>query len=83
MDQVCLAWAVQRGIPVVPKSVQRHHMEQNLGIKRLPDELFEEVDGLSEKRDRPMRFLDPSRHLGFDIFDEEEDQPVGSGAPWD
>lgn len=58
-------------------------MEENLAIKRLPDELFEEVDVLERKRGGPTRFLDPSKHLGFDIFDEEEDQPVGNGAPWD
>jgi len=58
-------------------------MEQNLGIKRLPGELLEEVDGLSERRHGPIRFLDPSRHLGFNIFNEEEDQPVGSRASWD
>lgn len=58
-------------------------MEENLAIKRLPDELLEEVDALERKRGGPTRFLDPSKHLGFDIFDEEEDQPVGNGAPWD
>lgn len=80
--QVCLSWAVQRGIPVVPKSVQEVHMEQNLQLKRLPDEIFNAVDSLSSKRG-PIRFLDPSRHLGFDIFDEENDQPVEDTAPWD
>ena len=58
-------------------------MEQNLTIKRLPGELFEEVNRLSGIRDGPIRFLDPSGHLGFNIFDEKEDQPVESRAPWD
>jgi alcohol dehydrogenase (NADP+) len=58
-------------------------MEQNLAIRRLPDKLFEEVDALETKRGGPTRFLDPGKHLGFDIFDEDEDQPVGNGAPWD
>jgi hypothetical protein len=31
----------------------------------------------------PFGFLDPSKDLGFDIFDEVEDQPVGNIAPWD
>ena len=83
MYQVCLAWAVQKGIPVVPKSVQQNHLEQNLGLKRLPDELWKEVDSLSVRRGGPRRFLDPSRHLGFDIFDETDDQPTANGAPWD
>ncbi|KAK0619030.1 aldo-keto reductase [Immersiella caudata] len=80
--QVCLSWAVQKGIPVVPKSVQRHHMIQNLEVRRLPDDLFNVVDNLSAKSG-PIRFLDPSRHLGFDIFDEVNDQPTGNSAPWD
>ncbi|KAK5656581.1 hypothetical protein OQA88_4560 [Cercophora sp. LCS_1] len=81
--QVCLAWAVQKGIPIVPKSVQKAHMEQNISLQRLPDGLWKEIDEVAAKRGGPLRFLDPSKHLGFDIFDEEKDQPVGSSAPWD
>ncbi|OPB37160.1 Aldo/keto reductase [Trichoderma guizhouense] len=80
--QVCLSWAVQKGIPVVPKSVQVSHMEQNLHLKRLSEDDFRTVDRLSTQRG-PVRFLDPSRHLGFDIFDEDNDQPVADSAPWD
>ncbi|KAL6700737.1 NADP-dependent oxidoreductase domain-containing protein [Trichoderma pleuroticola] len=80
--QVCLSWAVQKGIPAVPKSVQDSHMEQNLHLKRLSDDDFRTVDRLSAQRG-PVRFLDPSRHLGFDIFDEDNDQPVADSAPWD
>jgi hypothetical protein len=57
-------------------------MKQNLQLKRLPDDLFRAVDTISSQRG-PIRFLDPSRHIGFDIFDEELDQPVANGAPWD
>ncbi|KAL7934078.1 aldo-keto reductase [Trichoderma chlorosporum] len=80
--QVCLSWAVQKGIPVVPKSVQVSHMKQNLHLTRLSDDDFRTVDQLSSERGS-VRFLDPSRHLGFDIFDEEHDQPVTDSAPWD
>ncbi|KAL7791471.1 aldo-keto reductase [Trichoderma ceciliae] len=80
--QVCLSWAVQRGLPVVPKSVQLVHMKQNLQLTRLSGEDFHAVDQLSSERG-PVRFLDPSRHLGFDIFDEENDEPAADSAPWD
>ncbi|KAK4161152.1 NADP-dependent oxidoreductase domain-containing protein [Cladorrhinum sp. PSN259] len=80
--RVCLSWAVQRGIPVVPKSVQPHHMQQNLQLKRMSDELFQRVDALTSERG-PIRFLDPSRHICFDIFDEQNDQPIDNKAPWD
>ncbi|KAI1392458.1 aldo-keto reductase [Hypoxylon trugodes] len=79
--QVCLSWAVQRGIAVVPKSVSETHMKQNLQVKRLPDGLFTIVDQLSLERG-PLRFLDPSGHVGFNIFDENNDQPVGNSASW-
>ncbi|KAK4445763.1 NADP-dependent oxidoreductase domain-containing protein [Podospora aff. communis PSN243] len=80
--QVCLSWLVQRGIPVVPKSVQKHHMIQNFEIQRLPEDLYDIVNNLWAERG-PIRFLDPSRHLGFDIFDEVNDQPTSDSAPWD
>lgn len=57
-------------------------MKQNLHLTRLSDDDFRAVDQLSSKRG-PVRFLDPSRHLGFDIFDEENDEPVVNSAPWD
>ncbi|MBE3047994.1 hypothetical protein IMZ48_36890 [Candidatus Bathyarchaeota archaeon] len=57
-------------------------MRQNLDLKRLPEDVFEVVEKVSADRG-PIRFLDPSAHLGFDIFDEEQDQPTGNGAPWD
>lgn len=57
-------------------------MQQNLQAKRLSEEHFQIVDGLSTAQG-PIRFLDPGRHLGFDIFDENEDQPTGNTAPWD
>lgn len=57
-------------------------MRQNLELKRLPDDLFEIVDRLCAEKG-PIRFLNPGTHLGFDIFDEELDQPVANEAPWD
>ncbi|KAJ2902782.1 putative alcohol dehydrogenase [Zalerion maritima] len=83
--QVCLSWAVQKGIPVIPKSVKLEHMKDNLmeGTKGLGPELLERVDKLAEARGGEVRFLNPGPHLGFDIFDEEMDQPIDSSAPWD
>lgn len=52
----------------MPKSIREAHMEQNLQLMRLPSYVFRAVDRLSDSRGL-IRFLDPSRHLGFDIFD--------------
>lgn len=57
-------------------------MTQNLGLQLLPKHLFNVVNQLSSERG-PLRFLDPGCHLGCDIFDEENDQPVMNSAPWD
>lgn len=65
----------------MPKSVQETHMKQNLQLRKLPDAVFNMVDQLSSAHG-PVRFLDPSRHLGFDIFDEENDQPLENRVPW-
>ncbi|KAI1190696.1 hypothetical protein F5B17DRAFT_51600 [Nemania serpens] len=81
-SQIALSWAVQKGIPVVPKSVQERHLRQNLQLFRLCDTDFQSIEHLSSQRG-PVRFLDPSPHIGFDIFDEENDQPTADKAPWE
>ncbi|KAI0141224.1 aldo-keto reductase [Xylariaceae sp. FL1272] len=80
--QVCLSWAIQRGIPVIPKSIQEDHMKENLDLCWLSDEHFTAIGELSQNTG-PIRFLNPAPHIGFDIFDEENDQPIGNKAPWD
>lgn len=83
-SQVCLSWLIQKGIPVIPKSNQREHLRSNMQVRKLSVELFNLVDGLAALRlGGPVRFLDPSRHVGFDIFDEENDQPIEDAAAWD
>jgi len=57
-------------------------MMENLQLKRLPKELFDMIELLWKERG-PIRFLNPSPHIGFDIFDEEQDQPTASAAAWD
>ncbi|KAK7991738.1 hypothetical protein PG988_000532 [Apiospora saccharicola] len=80
--QVCLSWAVQRGIPVVPKSVHESRLRENLNLFSLPEVDFQKVNQLSHKTGA-IRFLNPKPHIGFDIFDEENDEPVDNKAPWD
>lgn len=73
---------MQKGIPVVPKSVQEHHLRQNLQLFKLREADFRSIEDLLSQRG-PVRFLDPSPHIGFDIFDEENDQLTADKAPWD
>lgn len=80
--KVCLSWAVQRGIPVVPMSVHESRLRENLNLFSLPEADFQRVNQLTH-RAGSIRFLDPSPYIGFDIFDEENDEPVDNKAPWD
>lgn len=73
--QVCLSWAVQRGIPVVPKTVNQSRMIENSIITRLPDEMFERVEKVHIEIGQ-VRFLTVTAKVGFDIFDETVDEPV-------
>jgi alcohol dehydrogenase (NADP+) len=68
---------------VVPKAAQEIHLRDNLSVKKLPDDDFQAINTLASRNGGPKRFLDPKEYLGFDVFDEEQDQPVADAAPWD
>ncbi|KAF7943720.1 uncharacterized protein EAE97_005790 [Botrytis byssoidea] len=82
--QVILSWAVQRGTSVIPKTSNESRLSENLSVAPLSEEHFAIIDDLTTTIESgPVRYLDPGKHLGFDIFDEELDQPVDNQAPWD
>lgn len=66
----------------MPETVSETHIRQKLDLKMLLEDAFEVVEKVSVDRG-PAQFLDPSAHLGFDVFDEEHDQPIGDVVPWD
>ena len=80
--QVMLSWAVQRGTSVVPKTVKEDRLKENFTLSKLSEEHFDVVNTITDEMES-IRFLDPSRHTGFDIFDETKDEPVSNSAPWD
>ncbi|KAK2744315.1 hypothetical protein FQN55_006829 [Onygenales sp. PD_40] len=73
--QVLLSWAIQRGTSVIPKTVREDRMVENRGVFRLSDEDVTSINGIPGVKGA-VRFLDPKGHIGFDIFDEEVDEPV-------
>lgn len=77
-----LSWAVQRGTAAIPKTVHEDRLIENLDLFRLSDESFREVNELYRKVGT-IRYLDPSAHVGFDVFNELHDEPVMDCAPWD
>jgi alcohol dehydrogenase (NADP+) len=62
--------------------VNKEYLKENFDLHELDKEDFDVISDL-RKESGLVRFLDPSNHLGFDIFDENEDQPVDNSAPWD
>ncbi|KAI9659611.1 MAG: hypothetical protein M1831_003692 [Alyxoria varia] len=80
--QILLSWALQRGTSVVPKSARESRMKENLEVVRLSDEDFEALNGLKSDGNS-IRYMDPRKHVGFDIFREDADEPVDDHAPWD
>ncbi|KAG8527390.1 uncharacterized protein KY384_007542 [Bacidia gigantensis] len=76
--QVLLSWAVQRGTSVVPKTVHEQRMIENRDLFRLTDEDMGRINDIAGKKGA-VRFMDPRNHIGFDIFDEESDQPTEEG----
>ena len=80
--QVLLSWALQRGTASVPKTVRKDHLIENLQLRKLGEEQFMIIDSLASKVGT-VRYLDPSGHIGFDIFNEIEDEPIADSALWD
>ena len=59
----------------MPKTAQKNRMAENLGLFALSEEHMEMITTLASKYGE-VRYLDPRHHIGFDVFDENIDQPV-------
>ena len=66
--QILLAWGIQRGTSVIPKSVTPSRIEQNFQQAVLDQEDMAIIHGLTKN---PKRLLDPSHIWGVDIFNEQ------------
>ncbi|KFY40756.1 hypothetical protein V495_05287 [Pseudogymnoascus sp. VKM F-4514 (FW-929)] len=75
--QALLSWALQRGVSVVPKTVQADRMVENRELSRLSDKDMAKINKIVESTGA-VRYLDPKEHIGFDIFTESLDEPVVS-----
>lgn len=64
--QVVLAWGMQRGTIVIPKSTSDQHLAENVAARdiKFTDEELEAV----AKQDKKARFLDPSKGWGVQLF---------------
>lgn len=69
--QLLASWGIQRGTVVLPKSVTPSRIKNNLQVKELPNDAFEELSAL----ERHKRFNVQSR-WGYDIFEELGEEKV-------
>lgn len=76
--QVILAWLTGRGIAVVPKSAVTSRIESNYDMMfPLSAVENEQISSLMGSHgELGVRRLANEEHIGFDVFDEEADQPV-------
>ncbi|KAI0395802.1 NADP-dependent oxidoreductase domain-containing protein [Xylariaceae sp. FL0594] len=76
--QIILAWLVGRGIAVVPKSAAPDRIRSNYDVlfPLTPDEDSSIARLVGDKGEKGVRNLVNHHHVGFDIFDEEHDEPV-------
>jgi diketogulonate reductase-like aldo/keto reductase len=64
-----------RGVSIIPKTARQDRLAENLQLFRMASEHFDRISSLSHETGI-FRYLDPKDYIGFDIFDETEDQPV-------
>lgn len=64
---------------MVPKTVHEDRLVENVQLFELNEEHLQRISSLAAETGT-VRYLDPSGYVGFDIFDEEHDQPVAHEA---
>ena len=64
-----------RGVSVIPKTARKERLASNLRVEVLDRNQWDEINRLGNEAG-PIRYLDPKDYVGFDVFDEHEDQPV-------
>ena len=60
------------GVSVIPKTARTERLSENLELSALNPAQVHEISSLGSTIG-PIRYLDPREHVGFDVFDEEED----------
>ncbi|KAL1613153.1 hypothetical protein SLS60_001385 [Paraconiothyrium brasiliense] len=70
--QVVLAWGMNRGASVIPKSKHENHIKENLDATKceLGTDDLADIDGIGEE---PIRFNNPSKGWGVHLFDGLDD----------
>jgi len=74
IPQAVLAWGLQRGTVVIPKSVHEEYIRENLGALSI---VYAEEEMMQiATQDRKVRMNNPGRDWGVDLFDGLDDPTV-------
>ena len=73
--QVLLSWGLMRGTSVIPKSNDPTHIASNFSPVELSQSEFDEIECLRTD-ENSSRMNNPINHIGFDIYNELEDEPT-------
>lgn len=74
-SQILLSWALQRGTSIIPKSNKPERISLNTKAIQLEDHDFKRIEELRDEA-TSMRMNDSKNHIGFDIYNEEVEEPV-------
>lgn len=73
--QVLLSWGLMRGTGVIPKSNNPSRIASNFSPVELSQDEFDEIECLRTD-ENSSRMNNPIKHIGFDIYNELEDEPT-------
>jgi alcohol dehydrogenase (NADP+) len=74
VPQVVLAWGLQRGTIVIPRTVKESHISENLGAVNI-NFTEEELKTVGEE-DKKVRMSNPSKSWGVQLFGDLDDHEV-------
>lgn len=74
LAQVCIAWGVKRGYPVLPKSGNPERIRSNFQTYDMPEKEFKAVEEVAKGRNN--RFVNMKDTFGVDLWPNETEDGV-------
>ncbi|EPE34604.1 NAD(P)-linked oxidoreductase [Glarea lozoyensis ATCC 20868] len=75
--QLCIAWGIQRGYAVLPKSANEGRLRANFEVVSLSEGEMERINGIAggigRKDGKGVRMVNPIEMFGFDLWEGEDE----------